>query len=211
MRATPATRAGMAFISTELGIAGSAARNIEPHAIKRRPAPAERRADFIRIRFIFWNLAAVIIFDALGRDIEGFQCLGRALRFRLGQFLRRHAQGIGSQCKLVELRGKFDQGCIAAPAHVCDDAAYGLGHIFFGFAFGGDQRGEIPRKTRGARIETPRHLRYRPDDAADGHGPPTARPDRSNPHRGIRLQAASRHRRRTATPPCRRNHRALSA
>ena len=123
-RGTPATFAGTAFISTDDGIGGGAARHIEADRLDRGPAVAELDAERIDEALVGGLLPAVIGLDALARERQGIERAAVAGRRRHVDLIRRHAQAAGVEIDAVEFAGQLDERAVAARAHVGNDGAH---------------------------------------------------------------------------------------
>src|SRR5215216_412578 len=95
--------------------------------------------------------------DALPREAQRFEGLGRASRLGGGDFVGSHPQGLRGEVKLVETARALDYGGVAPRDHVLDDHADRLIYVLGHFALRGKKAIEGEGEIRISRIEPQRH------------------------------------------------------
>ena len=146
-RPTPATRAGIAFISTELGIGGGTAGHVEPHGIDRAPAQAQPHAGIVDPSRVLGQLAPMERADALGGELQRGKGRRVAVRASGRDPLGREPQLGRGQGQPIEAAGTIDQRLVAVAAHLGDDRAdhvADVGHLLAPCLDQGGERGGEP-------------------------------------------------------------------
>ena len=141
------------------GIGRRAAGNVKPRRGQGRPAIAQAQPRLVDVIEVLGLLAAVEIGDAAGRQGERLEGVGVARTAGGGQFIGRHAQGLGRQIVAVEALGVGDEGGVAPGPHLGEDGGDRRVDVGVRPALGGEPRREGGLEAGIARIKTRRHGR----------------------------------------------------
>ena len=149
-RSTPATLAGMAFISTDDRIGRPPARHIDACRINRTPSRTQANASLIGIVAVLGQLRLVIGFDPSCREFQRIAQFGVERLIGSGAFLCRNLPALLAQIKTVEAFGELAQRHIAARTNIADGGFDDARHIGIGLTPRIDQRLKLCVRNRAA-------------------------------------------------------------